>query len=983
MSARTTLILLALCLGTPIISARQEAQPQAVVAPAEATALQALQQDSDIVAGTLPNGLRYLIRPTTEPAGRGSVRLYVGTGSLDEVEHEKGISHLIEHLVFNGSRNFKRGELIPAMQKLGLGFGGDANAYTSLQETVYMLNLPNLGEETVNFALTIMRDFADGATLTDEAIDHERGIVVSELKARDSASYRAAKEGLRLLLPGTKVADYLPIGTEEVIRYAPYSVFRDYYARHYVPGNMCLVLTGDFDPATARSWVEKHFSDMEAKPMPERPGIGALEDTVAATRIIPNAENAHTSISLNVVRPAGREEDTLEKRMADLPLDMACAMLNARLERMAREEGSSFLSAESGTESLFDAARVFSLTLAAEPAKWNAAMGTTLTELRRAIQYGFGPRELQEIAAQAEAALEQRTEAWSTTTCDAMADTIINAMREHSMLTAPAEDLRAFRLGLQRILANPELCREALRQAFDAGRVRLALMGTVPEGVDEAALRAHFEALMQEEVSRPQEEKLKPFAYEQIGTPGTIVAIQQHEAPKLTTLTLSNGVRVNFKQVDFRKGSVNITVGIDGGLLRLTQQPGLESMAVSVMQRGGLEAHSASELKRLMAGHRVSTGFWVDADRFFFSGHTTAEDLELQCKLLAANILHPGYRSDGERMLRRSLPSQYNRFRTTPNGAYALQAGRILYGDDTRFATPSQEQVEACHTEMVREALSPYLQKGAMEVSIVGDFDAEKLLPILERTFGAMPERQKEFTPLTEAEKATPALPQGTRHFLHYDTELDKTLVTHVYAAGDGTDTRRNRRLQVLASIVREKLFDGIRAQLGETYSPSVRLSVNEPYTGAATITATSAGVKGNRIKVNTAIDLILSGLGRGEISEDDFACAIRPFIARTEKSLRSADFWSGALTRLQSEPRRMESLRNMVEDVRSITLEEIRELAKEIFGTDKKPVYLFTVPAEKATPQAAAADYAILISRSTMQDASWVAVAEALKKNI
>ena len=135
-----------------------------------------LQQDPQLVVGKLHNGLTYMIRPTKEPAGRASVRLFVQTGSLDENDETSGISHFLEHMVFNGSRNFKRGELIPAMQRLGLGFGGDANAYTSLQHTVYMLDLPNLNSETVNFAFTIMRDFADGATLENEALDHERGI---------------------------------------------------------------------------------------------------------------------------------------------------------------------------------------------------------------------------------------------------------------------------------------------------------------------------------------------------------------------------------------------------------------------------------------------------------------------------------------------------------------------------------------------------------------------------------------------------------------------------------------------------------------------------------------------------------------------------------------------------------------------------------------------------------------------------------------
>ena len=199
--------IIALSMGLPALGSQEQITP---VPSQQQTAEQAeLQEDAQITRGQLANGVNYIIRPTAEPQGRASVRLFVNTGSLDEEEHEKGIAHLIEHLVFNGSRNFKRGELIPAMQKLGLGFGGDANAYTSLLETVYMLDLPNLKDETVDFAFTILRDFADGATLEDSAIEHERGIVRSELYARDSATYRASLAMLRHAAPGTRLPDYL------------------------------------------------------------------------------------------------------------------------------------------------------------------------------------------------------------------------------------------------------------------------------------------------------------------------------------------------------------------------------------------------------------------------------------------------------------------------------------------------------------------------------------------------------------------------------------------------------------------------------------------------------------------------------------------------------------------------------------------------------------------------------------------------------
>lgn len=907
-----------------------------------------LQQDEQIVCGSLPNGLRYIIRPTQEPAGRASMRLRVNVGSLNEHAESSGLSHLIEHLVFNGSRNFKRGELIPAMQKLGLGFGGDANAYTGLLQTVYMLDLPNLNKETTDFAFTIMRDFADGATLTDEAIEHERGIVFSEKKARDSASYRALIQQLQVICNGTRVPEYMPIGTEEVILHAKPEIFRSFYRNHYVPENMVLIITGDVNPADMQQEVERFFGNMESRPAPQRPEIGTPVNTAASAHLIPNPEQANTTIGINIVSPWQYNADTIEQRIADLPLSLACSMLNQRLSRMAKHPDSSFIKAESAKQDLMESASVFSMSATCEPAKWKQALTTIEQELRRACQHGFSTQELKEIISMAAAASNRRIATWDTVQAAAMATSFIKAIDNKKVMTTPAEDARALQAGCARIQENPDLCRQALQQAYESARAKLILMGNIPQDASTEALTATYQQSLQQEVSAPATNELKPFAYQNIGTPGSITHSITHEDIGVTCITLSNGIRVNLKPVDFSEGYINISARIDGGETRLAHTPGLNIMAESVMNRGGLEAHSADELTRLFAGHTVSVGFAAEADRFVLGGTCTPADAELQCKLLAAAILHPGFRNEGETMLRRSLPAVYNKLRTTPDGAYSNQGNHALYSGDIRFCLPPQEQLEQVTTEQVKNALLPWLQQGAMEVSIVGDFAVQDMLPIIQRTFGAMPQRRAEFTPLTPLEESVPLSLSDKQHVLRYDTKLDKTLVTHVFAVGNGQDKRRNRRLQVLTSIVREKLFDGIRAELGETYSPVVRLITNSEYADAAILTAANSGIKGNRLKVHAAMGSILYGLAQENgISQESFDCAIRPFITRTEKNLRNPAFWQGALARMQSDPEQITRLRDLMSDIRSITLQEIQALAREIFGPGHRADFFFTVPAD------------------------------------
>ncbi len=953
MNASVFSLLLLPLIGAVVYAQAPAAAPAVAPVASEAAALAPLQADPQMVCGVLENGLRYIIRPTKEPAGQASVRLFVDTGSLNESDETKGISHFIEHMVFNGSRHFKRGELIPAMQNLGLGFGGDANAYTSLLHTVYKLDLPNINPETVDFALTIMRDFADGATLTDDAIDHERGIIVSELKARDSESYRAGIKTLEHLVGGSRVPEYLPIGTEEVIRHCPYETIRQYYRDNYVAGRMVLIISGDVEVAQAEEWVKKHFASMEKRPVPPRPAIGAPAALGAGSCVIPNAETANTTFSLAVLSPWVRREDTLERRVEELPLELACHMLNQRFSRMARKADSPFLSAGVlAHDEVYEAAELFSMSVRCHPGQWLKAFGRAVLELRRAAAFGFSEAELHEAIAALRASCRRSAETWETITAPTVADALVDCVADNTLFTTPAEDARAYEVGLARILARPELCREALQQACEMERARLCMSGSIPEKVNDTILSSVYECLLQGEVLPMQEEKLAPFAYDKVGEPGKVIDRQLLEDVGVTMLTLSNGVRVNLKPVDFRKGSVAVSAAVDGGHMGLPKVPALAHMVDAVMSQGGLEAHSADELSRLLAGNNVGCSFGMDEERFFFSGNTTPQELELQCKLLCAAILHPGYRNDGELQLRRALPAFFRGLETTPAGAYNKQSLEKLFGNDVRFITPTPEQFAAVDTAAVKAVMAPLLRDAAVEVTLVGDFKVEEVLPILERSFGAMPQRAQAFTCRPQEERRVQFCPWGQREFLRYTTELDKTIVTQVRPAGDGRDLSRNRRLAVLTAIVRERLFDAIRAELGESYSPTVRCETRPGYEGAATIAASSYGVKANRQKVTAAMDIVFAALGKGEISEEEFQQALRPYVADADEAYRQPGFWASNLARLQSEPERLALLRNFREDARSISLEEIRQLAREIFSDSEKVNYYFTMPSEGEQPQ-------------------------------
>lgn len=952
MKTQFSITMLALALSSSLaysqapqeLQADTQAPQEPQVAAAQPSAPAPLKADPQLLCGKLENGLSYMIRKTAEPKGRASLRLYVDTGSLNESPETKGISHFCEHMVFNGSRHFKRGELIPAMQRLGLGFGGDANAYTGLLQTVYMMDLPKLDEETRDFAFRVMRDFADGATFTDEAIDMERGIVISELKSRDSQAYRASMAFIAQMLGGTRVPDYMPIGLEEVIKNCPYETIRAYYHENYVPERMTVVFAGDIDPAQAKAWVEQYFGDMKAAPNPPRPEIGTPSHLGPDEKIIPNPESALTSMLISVVTPYEYKADTIENRIDEMPLQLALNMLNRRFARMSREADSPFNAADAGKSDLFRAGTHFAVTANAPKERWQQALTAAENELRRACEFGFYEDELEECVGALLAAVRNSHDGWPTVTCNSMANSLIESLSEQLTPTAPDEDLRAIMAGLERVTADPDICRRALAEAYKADCAKLTMMGDIPEDATEDSLRSAFEQARQVKLEAPEKRAELTFAYDRIGDPGAVVQQQLLEDIGTTTLTLSNGVRVNIKPMSERKNSILVRADVDGGRISLPPIPGLAQLTSKVLKDGAMEAHSLDDLRRLTMGRTVALDFALGEDRFTFSGETNNADLELQCKLLAASIMHPGYRPEGEMLLRRNIDAIYTRLETTPNGASGVGTAKALFGNDPRFTMPEKEELLAVTTADVKQAVDANLKEGAVEVTLVGDFKVDEVLPVVLRTFGAMPARRPEFSEPSDAQRTVIFRPWGQREFIRYNTELDKTIVSRVVYAGDGMDRKRGRRLGVLSSVAGDKVFDGIRAALGESYSPRVSLDLNEEYKDAAYFTVSSAGVKRNRVKVNSAIDLILTDLGKGNINRDEFDCVMEPLRARTEKALRNPSFWLGSLAQLQSDPEQLELIRGLKADIDSITLEEIQQLAREVFGSDKQD-YLFTVP--------------------------------------
>jgi predicted Zn-dependent peptidase len=315
----------------------------------------------------LPNGMRYVVMKNATPPGEASLRLHIAAGSLMEEENQLGLAHFMEHMVFNGTRNVPEGEFVRRLERHGLAFGPDTNAYTSFDETVYMLELPETDTAVVDTALLLMREAGGEALMAAEAIDRERGVVLSEERTRDTPQYRMIRTHFDFLLKGQRLPSRFPIGTAEVIRSASRERFVSFYEGYYRPENATFVAVGDFDPAEMERKIRERFSDWRGQgPAGREPDLGRVAPRRSETKVF-HEPGAPASVRISFLNPPDLTPDTRAKQRREWVEQLGLAVLNRRFERLARQDRAPFLGASARHDTEYRSADITQVTATYRP----------------------------------------------------------------------------------------------------------------------------------------------------------------------------------------------------------------------------------------------------------------------------------------------------------------------------------------------------------------------------------------------------------------------------------------------------------------------------------------------------------------------------------------------------------------------------------------------------------------------------------------
>jgi zinc protease len=886
--------------------------------------------------GTLPNGVRYVVMPNHEPKGRVSLRLLVLAGSFDETESQRGLAHYLEHMAFNGSTHYAPGTLVEKLQRLGMGFGADTNASTSFDHTLFQLELPDTAAATVTEGLQILDDYSGGLLLEQKMVDKERGIILSEKRTRDSVGYRTMVAELEFMEGGTRIPERLPIGLSEVIEKSNRDPFVAFYNTWYRPENMVVIVVGDIDGPAIEKQIVAMFSGLVARsPAPTPTDLGKVNEfTGVKTLYHPEPEAPDTQIVIGSTIPYAHEADTAANRLKYLPRELATDMLNRRLEILAKKENAPFTRASDSVEESFDLIRTADIEVTCKADQWTAAMAVADQELRQALAFGFRQDELKEAVADFRNNIEQAVKSASTRRSDALAGDLAESLVDRNVFTSPADDLALYGPALDKVTTAQ--CTDALRTAwsnpgryvFVAGNVKLV-------GDADAIIGGAYARAESADVKPTEAQATVAWGYGNFGPAGAVASRSHVDDLDITQVTFANGVRLNLKKTDFEADTIHVASRLGTGqLTEPASQPGLSTFARLTFTAGGLGKHSVDDLERILAGKSVGVTFSSTPDSFVLSGETNKEDLALEMQLLTASIEDPGYRPESMRVARKRIAEAYLSFEHTLTGPLALHVQNLLASGDPRFGLPSKAEMSSRNLDELRAWLAPQLASGALEVSLVGDFDIDTAIALAAKTIGTLPPRGPRPALVDLHKVSFPSQPFNKDYGI--DSKIPKGLVAVYYPTADGMDIHRARRLNMLAEIYSDRLRVKVREQMGSTYSPSVGSTASDIFPGygylAAVVELDPAKTKAIQdVVVAVAADLQANGA-----TEDELNRAKNPTLTSIRETERTNKYWLTVLGRSQEKPEVLDWARSRRADFTAISTADIDTLAKAYLAPER-----------------------------------------------
>lgn len=891
--------------------------------------------DPAVTFGRLPNGMTYIIMKNNTPPGRVSLRLRVNGGSMMEHEEQRGLAHFIEHMAFNGSKNVPEGDMVKILERHGLKFGPDTNAFTAFDQTVYQLDLPKNGEDDIDTGLFLLRETAGNLTLDDGAIDRERGVILGEERLRDSPGMHEFKKWSADAFGGQRYADRLPIGLVPVIQNGKHDTFADLYHNFYRPELETLVVVGDVDPKAIEAKIKAKFGDMTDPANPIRATDfgkytpkGLQVDTYTETGL-------QDSINMSWMQPDDERYQTKAKNIAEFLDQIRLSILNERFERAAKQEDTPFAAAQVGHQHVEHTSELTQLSVTPKPGHDKEAFAAAYLMLRQYEQFGADPSEVERQIANLSSTFKQAVASAKTRETNELADSLVDNIEQGEVFTSPAQDLQFFDELKPQITAQN--LNAGLPALFGGDGPFLWHSGETLGNLDKDALKSTYDMVNQTKLAAEAAHVTKPWPYTSFGTPAAVVKREEVKDLGLTQLTYANGLKVTIKPTKFKADEIGVIVRFAGGLKSLDPKshPPVFVASVSGVSEGGLGKLSAPDLKDTLAGKIVGVDFGIGEDATELTGGTNKADFATQMQLLMAFTTDSAYRQNAFDQLKAFIPNYYTRLNASPEGVFQMKGSSVIHSGDPRFGMPTQAEFLATPNDQVKALIENQLKNGPVEITIVGDITEAEAEAQIDKTFATLKPRQP--LPIPAGADVVKFPTTDLRQTFEHDGRDDQDLAYIAWPGADFfSDTRRARGLTMLSEVISLRLIDVVREKQAISYSPNSG-DLNSQTFGSYGYISASAEVKPeNDDAFYQDVADIAADLKAHPISDDELTRAQKPVIDKMDSELKTNAYWTSVLPGSSTDPRKLDAIRTRRDQYLKVTAADIQALANQYLDMSK-----------------------------------------------
>ena len=914
-----------------------------------------LLPDPAVRFGKLANGMTYMIARNKTPPGRATVRLRVAAGSMMESESQRGLAHFLEHMAFKGSKNVPEDEMIRILERHGLSFGADTNAYTTFGETAYLLEIPKVTDETVDTVMFLLREVAGNLNIAQEAIDRERGVILGEERIRNSPQTAMGEYVVHKMFAGQKLPDRIPIGLIPIIKGAQRADFLDFYQAFYRPELATLVVAGDIDPDLMEAKIKAKFADWKpAAPGPIRQiDFGAYTDKglQADTYVGHGLAN---SISMTWTRPVDENYQTLAKGLQDLQSSVAINIMNERFNRLQLRGEALFNSASFGRSAVGNAGESVTLGIDPKPGQDKAAYAQAYTMVRQFALYGVDQAELDRALTNLDARSKATVESAATRDTDGLAGSLLGSIGAGVVVSSPVQDDALYRsLRPQLTLAKVG---EAAKALLTGDGPFLWHSGEDVKGLDKEEFLAAYQAVQNAQIAPAASQSVKTWPYADFaGKASAVIDRRQIGQTGATELTYANGIKVIIKPTTFSKNSVSVTIRFAGGLKSISPSenaPLFEARSIGLIA-GGLGKLDAIDIGDALTGKLVGLSFGIGEDASVMGGNAIPADLPTLMQVMMAYTTDAAYRPQPFDQFKQIFKKNYALVPTTPAGVFGRYIDAIQRSGDPRFVEPTPDEVDNVSLEKARTLVERQLKTAPIEITFVGDTTEKAVEAEVAKTFAKLPSR------------ATQAFEPAGADIVKFPTSNLTQVLTHegradqsiAYIAWPTTDLyaspKDSAALRLLSDVIGLRLIAQVRQEKALTYSPKAGINMSENFKGFGYMSARVEVRPEKLAEFYTIVNAIVEDLKTKPVSADELLRARQPALDRLVNLDKNNGYWIGALSGYTTEPRRLEFLQERRARYVAVTAADLQRLAK-LYLVDAKALKIEVRPATDKAVRAA-----------------------------